>query len=239
MNSLRTVELVEARTLSPSVRALRFECVDGAALSYVPGQWLNFDVATEAGVMRRAYSIASAPSLERPAQFEIAVTRVDTGSGASRVLHALALGARCEVDGPHGFFTREQVRAQPALFVATGTGVCPFRAMLQDELRDSAGPRIELLFGCRSEADILFGDELRALARERERFSLHVTLSRGSAQWDGLRGYVQTHLTQLIDPSNKPHVYVCGLTKMVSEARRVLKEQLGYDRRMIHSERYD
>ena len=34
-------------------------------------------------------------------------------------------------------------------------------------------------------------------------------------------------------------IYVCGLTKMVSEVRRVAKQQLGYDRRAIHSERYD
>jgi ferredoxin-NADP reductase len=221
------------------VRALRFACVDGAPLDYVPGQWLNFDVPTDSGVARRAYSIASAPSAEHPEQFEIAVTLVDSGSGASRALHAFALGERCQIDGPHGFFTREQARALPAVLVATGTGVCPFRAMLQDELRDADGPRIELLFGCRTEQDILFREELETWARRHERFRLHVTLSRPSLGWLGLSGYVQLHLAQLIDTSNRPHVYVCGLTKMVSEVRRVLKDQLGYDRRLIHSERYD
>jgi CDP-4-dehydro-6-deoxyglucose reductase len=236
----KTVELVEATALSPGVKAFTFRMLDGAPLEYAAGQWLNFDIPTQAGVVRRAYSIASAPDGEHPDRFEIAVTRVEECGVASIALHDLALGARLEVDGPHGFFTREEnARALPALLVATGTGVCPFRAMLQDELRNPNGPPLRLLFGCRSEADILFRSEFDTWAATVPRFSLHVTLSQPSAAWSGLRGYVQRHLPVLIDANAKPHVYVCGLTKMVSEVRRVLKDDLGYDRRWIHSERYD
>jgi ferredoxin-NADP reductase len=240
MQSQRTVELVEAKALSSGVKAFVFRMLDGAPLDYAAGQWLNFDVATEAGVARRAYSIASAPDPEHPDRFEIAVTRVEEGGVASIALHELAAGARIEVDGPHGFFTREDAaRALPALLVATGTGVCPMRAMLQDELRNAEGPPLRLLFGCRSEADVLFRSELEAWAATSPRFSLHVTLSRPGEAWTGLRGYVQRHVPSLIDPAAKPHVYICGLTKMVTEVRRVLKDDLGYDRKMIHSERYD
>jgi ferredoxin-NADP reductase len=237
----REVELIAAQVLSATVRALTFRCRDGQPLGHVAGQWLNFDVPTAGGTVRRAYSIASAPpcSGDVQDQFEIAVTRVDDGEGASPALHALTLGSRLQVDGPHGFFTREDQRARPALFVGTGTGVCPLRAMLQDELRDAEGPALTLLFGCRSERDILFGDELRAWQERHARFALHVTLSRPPETWAGLRGYVQTHLAGLVGASDRPHVYVCGLTKMVAEVRRVLKEEHGYDRRMIHSERYD
>jgi ferredoxin-NADP reductase len=238
MASPRRVELLEAWPLSPSVRALRFGCADGKALEFVAGQWLNFDVPTPAGVVRRAYSIASAPDAEHAERFEIAVTEVGDGGGASRALHRLEPGAGVEVDGPHGFFTREGVHALPALFVGTGTGVCPLRAMLQEELRAVDGPPLHLLFGCRSEADMLWADELRDWARANPRFTLDVSLSRPSATWQGRRGYVQTHVTELAGTLH-PHVYVCGLNKMVSEVRRVLKQELGYDRRLIHSERYD
>jgi ferredoxin-NADP reductase len=239
MQSHRTVELLATGVLSPTVRVLRFRMLDGAPLAFVAGQWLNFDIETPQGVIRRAYSIATAPGLDHPECFEIAVTRVDAGGSASLALHALLPGARIQVDGPHGFFTREDTRARPALFVGTGTGVCPLRAMIQDELRSESGPKLVLLFGCRSRADILWGDELAAWAAQHPRFSLHVTLSRPDAGWGGLEGYVQRHLPELVNPAARPNVYVCGLTKMVSEVRRVLKDQLGYDRRMIHSERYD
>ena len=237
--SRRSAELLSVQTLSPTVKGFQWRCVDGASVSYVAGQWLNFDVPTLQGVVRRAYSIASAPNPSHPDRFETAVTRVLDGASASHALHALAPGARIDIDGPHGFFTREQVRHVPALFVATGTGLCPLRAMLEDELPGADGPPLTLLFGCRSEADILWREQLASWTRAYPRFSLHVTLSRPSATWTGLRGYVQQHIPQLIDPMHRPQVYVCGLTKMVSDVRQTLKQTLGYDRRLIHSERYD
>jgi ferredoxin-NADP reductase len=239
MTSHRTLELLSVQQLSPSVKALVLRCVDGQPLSYIAGQWLNFDVPTASGVVRRAYSIASAPNPEHPDRIEIAVTRVGDRGSASPALHALQPGARLEVDGPHGFFTREPTRALPALLIGTGTGVCPLRAMLEEELRQPDGPALELLFGCRTEADILWREQLQAWTKSHPRFSLHVSLSKPSAGWSGEHGYVQSHLVRLIDPSARPHVYVCGLTKMVSDVRRVLKEHLGYDRKLIHSERYD
>src|SRR5262245_21610150 len=166
MTTRRTAELLEARLLSPTVKSFEFRCTDGQPLAFVAGQWLNFDVPTEQGVLRRAYSIASAPRPQSPDRFEIAVTRVQDGGSASRALHELAPGARLEIDGPHGFFTREQERQLPALFVGTGTGVCPLRAMLEDELRDPSGPPLGLLFGCRTEADVLYHGQLEAWTAE-------------------------------------------------------------------------
>lgn len=238
MTSRGTARLCEMRTLSPTVKAFVFRRADGRPLPYLAGQWLNFDVPTPQGVVRRAYSIASAPDAEHPDRFELAVTRVEDGGAASQALHALSPGAELAIDGPHGFFTREQERESPALFVGTGTGVCPLRAMIQDELRAAEGPPLTLLFGCRTEADILWREELEAWAARHPRFSLHVTLSQPSPAWSGLRGYVQHHLSAVTDAS-KPHVYVCGLTKMITDVRKTLKQDLGYDRRMIHSERYD
>jgi NAD(P)H-flavin reductase len=188
--------------------------------------------------LRRAYSIASAPDPARLDELEIAVTRVADGA-ASGVLHALEPGAKVVVDGPHGFFTREDAHQTPALFIGTGTGVCPLRAMIEHELRSVEGPRLQLLFGCRSEADILWSQQFEDWARTHPRFGFHVTLSQPGPEWLGLRGYVQAHLPGLVGGEPRPHLYVCGLTRMVSEVRKIAKEQLGYDRRWIHSERYD
>ncbi len=232
----RQLVVLETRTLSPSVQALVFACVDGAPLGHVPGQWVNLHVNVADRVEKRAYSVASSPNPAHPERFEIAVTRVDDGS-VSLALHALRVGATLTMDGPHGFFTRER-HATPALFVATGTGVCPLRAMIEAELGEVTGPKLALLFGCRSEADLLYREQYETW-RSHSRFTLHVTLSQPSAAWQGLRGYVQTHLATLIDPAAKPHVYVCGLSRMVSEVRRTLKDELGFARQQIHSERYD
>lgn len=232
----RTVEVVEAETLSPSVRSLTF-CVLGSDCAYTAGQWVNLYVPTPQGPIMRAYSIASAPDRRQRDRFEIAVTYV-AGGPVSTALHALAVGARMEMDGPWGFFTREDGRGQPAVFVGTGTGLSPLRAMLQEEVVEQ-GPPLVLLFGCRTEADILYRDEIAAWAKQHPRFRYEVTLSRPSADWRGRTGYVQAHLAELVTPLKPAHVYVCGLSRMVKDVRRILKEDLGLDRKSIHTERYD
>jgi NAD(P)H-flavin reductase len=64
------------------------------------------------------------------------------------------------------------------------------------------------------------------------------TLSRGSDNWPGLRGYVQEHVRALAEGRTDMHAYVCGLDKMVSANRELLKS-LGWDRKSILYEKYD
>jgi CDP-4-dehydro-6-deoxyglucose reductase len=135
-------------------------------------------------------------------------------------LHALAPGDALQVDGPHGFFTRTGEAADaPTLFVATGTGIAPMRSMLRALASAShAQPPLVLLFGCRTAAD---------------------TLSRPPSGYTGRTGYVQAHVAELSAELPEGHVFVCGLGPMVNAVRALCKTELGYDRRRIHSERFD
>ncbi len=237
--------LTDARTLSPSVRSLTLTREDGAPFDFVPGQWVSLVLpgpAAEDGSpteLRRAYSIASPP--DGSSTFELAVTRVDDGKG-SLVLHALAVGASVRVIGPQGFFTRDAADPRPTLFVGTGTGVTPLRSMI----RASAGRGVPmaLLFGGRDEGDLLYRDELEALARKDPSLVVTQTLSRGTAAWSGRRGYVQLHAREMFESlaarsSAPPHVFVCGLEKMVGAVRALFRKELELPREQVHSERYD
>ena len=50
---------------------------------------------------------------------------------------------------------------------------------------------------------------------------------------------MQAQLVELVEAGGRPHVYVCGLSDMVNDVRAHLKQTLGYDRKHIHTERYD
>jgi ferredoxin-NADP reductase len=217
------------------VRSLGFALEEGP-LSFRAGQWVDVHVTTPQGPEKRAYSIASDP---REATLELSVTRVDEGL-VSPVLCDLPLGAEIEIDGPHGFFTRDEplLTSSPTLFVGTGTGLAPLRSMLSEAL-PREHPPLTLLFGCRSEADILWRSELEAWAAQYPNFRLEITLSRPDAGWRGRQGYVQTHVPELARALGAPQLFICGLNRMVSEVRAVCKQELGYDRKVIHTERYD
>lgn len=235
----RDATLIESKPLSPSVIGLTFRATDGLPWSFVPGQWVDVHLLVDGAPHKRAYSIASAPGSPKPDCLEFAVTRVD-GGAMSNALFALTLGARVEVDGPHGFFVRERAASsRPALFIATGTGLAPLRSMLQVETQQPDGPPLVLLFGCRTRDDILWRDELDAWIGRCSRLRVEVTLSRADHAWTGRRGYVQAHLADVLNGLDHPHVYICGLSRMVQDVRRSLKDSHGFDRTQIQSERYD
>lgn len=235
------VRLASARMIAPAVRHLVFERTDGAAFDFAPGQWVNLVLPADPGEIKRSYSIASAPD-GTPA-FDLAVTRVEGGPG-SAFLHTVEAGATLRAIGPHGLFTREGGDAAAALLVATGTGVAPFRAMLGAARRAESTAHLWLLFGARFEADILYREEFEALAAENPRFRYAVTLSRPGEGWGGRRGYVQAHagemLAGLAEASGQaPHVFICGLDRMVGSVKDLCRKDLGVERKHVHVERYD
>ncbi len=236
------VRLARARMLSPIVRELGFERVGTTdPFAFQAGQWVSLVLPLAEGEARRAYSIASPP--DATPGFEVAVTKVEDGPG-STFLHELPVGATIRAIGPQGFFTRPRAAGHPSLFVGTGTGVTPLRSMIKDALASGDQSPMRLLFGVRHEVDRLYRDELEALAALHPNFRVLYTISQPAADWTGLRGYVQTHAEPLwreleATGAGAPHVYICGLERMVGAVRDLLRKQMGVDRKQVHSERYD
>lgn len=242
-------ELDSAEWISPTVRALRFALPSGS-MAYEPGQWVNLFLpandSEEGETLTRAYSLASAGESGGSEFLEFAITRVEGGRG-SKTICELPVGSTVEVEGPFGIFTLARAeQASSILFVATGTGITPIRAMLQKELMSTSPRPVSLLFGCRRAEDVLFQSEFRRLANDYERFHYRVTLSQDPSVGDCDSGYVQRHLATCLDQlrgetsaEEKPHVFVCGLTEMVQGVRATLKSEHGYTRAQIHAERYD
>lgn len=235
--------LVASRRLAPAVRELVFERTDGKPFRFYPGQWVNLVLPLPTGEIKRAYSIASPPA-DGSHRFELAVTRVLGGPG-SEYLHDLPEGATLRTIGPQGLFTRKPDEAAPSLFIGTGTGVTPLRSMLAAAIAAGAGEPLWLLFGARHEEDVLYREELEALARTHGNIRYEITLSRPGPDWTGRSGYVQAHLPELLGALRgttgavTPHAYVCGLDRMVSSVREHLRNELGLDRKHVHAERYD
>lgn len=231
--------------LTPAVRELTFERVDGRPMEFEPGQWVNMIlpvVVGDASDIKRSYSIASPP--DGTPRFAVAVTHVHGGPGLSW-LHAVEPGTALGFIGPQGFFTRPVASAPPSLMVATGTGVTPMRSMLLAAVAAGSRAPAWLLLGVRREADLLYGEELAALAAARPFLRFDATLSQPGEGWTGRHGYVQTHVRAMweelsrLAPGTTPHVYVCGLERMVGSVRELLRKDMGLPRQQVHSERYD
>lgn len=234
--------LISARLVTPRVRELVFER-DGAPFNFQSGQWVSVVLPLnddKGRPLRRSYSVASVPA-PGASRFELVVTKVDGGIG-STFLHELAVGAKVEVKGPQGMFLRP-VDVGPSLFIATGTGVAPFRGMIHDALVAGRTEPLWILFGVRTLNDAMYREEFEALAAKHSNVRLMLSLSRPTDGWSGRTGYVQTHALSLWNElkalTPTPHAYVCGVKKMLLEVREVLKTQGGADRKQLHLESYD
>jgi NAD(P)H-flavin reductase len=246
--------LVEASDLSPTVRRLVLEATDGP-FEWAAGQYVELRAPDDPN-LDLPLSIASASDPNRPGRFELAVVR----SANTEALLALGPGAELEARGPEGSFTRIVSPARSALLVGAGTGVAPLRAMLQEEFRGAGDAQVILLFGARSEPDVLWRDEFEALAARAPRFRFEPTLSSPSAGWTGRRGWVQEHLVELgrrltseasdersewrarrdggLAHKRAFQAYVCGHDAMVKDCALLLERDLAVPSESIFIEQY-
>ncbi len=189
---------------------------------------------------RRTFSIASAP--QETARLQM-TTRL-TGSALKRGLAEIPLGAPVELLGPSGSFTLHAEPAIPAVFIAGGIGITPFRSMILDAAARSLPHPITLIYSNRHLEGAAFHDELQQLASTSKNFKYVPTLTQADKSphsWNGERRYVNAEfLRDHAGDLGKPIFYlagppglVAGVSKTVTAAgvnpERVLAEEFeGY-----------
>src|SRR6202789_186995 len=150
--------LAESIEIAPNTRHFEFEALDWQA-AFVPRQFLSSTAPIGEDEITRAFSIASPPDGNR---FALCANLVQDGH-LSPFLFLLKPGDEISFKGPYGaFILRRPV--SDSIFVATGTGIAPFRSILLSKLQENPDRRFILIFGVRHEQGLLYHGEFRALA---------------------------------------------------------------------------
>jgi CDP-4-dehydro-6-deoxyglucose reductase, E3 len=220
---------------SDRTKHLEIGTSNGGGFHFSPGQFISIHMRTNGRQYARAYSIASALRADR--RFELCM-REAADDPATAWLNELKAGDAIEFTGPFGYFRLRQPPDAVSAFVATGTGIAPVRAMVQQFYARPGAGEAWLIFGVRHKADILYREEFEARQRENPNFHFIPTLSQAEADWTGHRGYVQTHIQKYLAGKRGLHVYVCGTPQMVNEVRQLLLS-MGYGRDAVSYERLE
>jgi NAD(P)H-flavin reductase len=211
---------------------LRVDCE--RPFHFEPGQYVSLHRQENGKEIIRHFSIASPPTADNRIELCIAEGTPIARQGGS----GPRAGESVRLSGPGGSFRLREPLAGDLLFIATGTGISPFRPMIARALEiGAAGERVDLLYGIRTQDDILFRSELETLARRDPRFHFHPTLSRPAPGWLGLVGHVQTHLPLALAGRTDLDVYLCGRKDMLHAMRPLLAGH-GVAADRIHHERY-
>jgi NAD(P)H-flavin reductase len=173
----------------------------------------------------RNYSVASWP--DGTNKFELIITYLKGGAMSEYLFNEAKVGDEFIYRGPMGVFTLpDNIMDRDIYFVSTGSGISPFRSMI-NYLYENKVPfkNIKLFFGTRTEDDIVYRKEMEKIQEELPNFEFIPTLSREDKPGFA-KGYVHDHYLPLIDSSEeKPWVYYCGWDRMIQEGRNHLSER--------------
>jgi hypothetical protein len=147
-----------------------------------------------------------------------------------------------ELRGPiGGHFIWSTDDGGPVLLVGGGSGVVPLACMLRHRAARSSSAPMTLVASARTIADLIYGDELRALDTRNDGFHFLPTLTRATHAAPGIRlgridaSLITTALTSLSAPPKV--VFVCGTNAFVETAASTLLG-LGLPPTVIRTERY-
>lgn len=222
---LQSIALFEAKTLpcrishleklAPDVLKVILRLPPRATLNFIPGQYI---VVIGPGGVRRSYSLANAPKKENT--LELHIRAVEQGVMSQYWFERSALNDLLRIYGPQGTFFLRNVAKRDLIFLATGTGFAPVKAML--EALPSLGPdqrpaSITVVWGARQTQDFYF--DVPSLPGIHKYIPV---LSKGDVTWQGERGHVQEVLLRHFSDLDNAIVYACGSASMIQSAKSML-----------------
>ena len=235
-----TMTLEDAYMISPHVKHFIFKTPLETTLNYLPGQFITIYFELDGKELHRSYSIANPPGSDH--RIELAAGFVENGPGTT-LLFQLNPGDSVQANGPFGRLILKETLLKRYIFVATSTGITPYRAMLPElkqRLRDYPDLSLVFLQGVQTTEDLLYHKEFMSFASECPRVLYRAQLSREKQQpfiEPNHAGYVQQAFPALALEPTHDLVYLCGNPSMIDEAFGWLK-QCGFSPQQIIREKY-
>jgi CDP-4-dehydro-6-deoxyglucose reductase len=203
--------------LAPDVLNVMLRLPPTADFSFVPGQYI--DVIGPKSI-RRSYSIANSGFSNK--ELELHIRSVSDGALSHFWFNQAKLSDLLRLHGPLGTFFLRETAGIDLIFLATGTGIAPIKAMLESmtNLPETQIPKsLTVLWGGRQSRDLYI--DLAGIPGK------HIYLpvqSRPHKDWTGATGYVQDVLIRSTPDLKNAAVYACGSENMIHSARARLIE---------------
>jgi CDP-4-dehydro-6-deoxyglucose reductase len=241
IESLGDVQLFPARTapcriqslerLSSDVIKVVLRLPPASVFGFHPGQYI--DVIGAEG-LRRSYSVANAPNAAK--LIELHVREVADGAMSRYWFEQAKSNDLLRFNGPIGTFFLRDIAGKDLVFLATGTGMAPVKAMLEGLRAISDGtnkPRsVTVYWGGRTPQDLYWDPTSLDLD-----MNYVPVLSRAGPEWSGSRGHIQDVLLATTPDLSQTMVYACGSDAMIHSARKQLTAN-GLPDKCFHSDAF-
>jgi CDP-4-dehydro-6-deoxyglucose reductase len=209
---------------APDVAIVTLQLPANEALAYRAGQYVEFLLKDG---KRRAYSLACAPTLERP--LELHIRHLPGGLFTDHVFGAMKERDILRFEGPLGTFFLREESDKPIVLLASGTGFAPVKALVEHLMHLKSTRPVRLYWGGRRPQDLYMDELCQAWTTTLPDFTYVPVVSDALPEdnWTGRTGYVHAAVMQDIPDLSGWQVYACGAPVMVDAARNEYVAQCG------------
>lgn len=205
--------------LNHSVIEVSLRLPPNSNFGYNSGQYVNIIK----GLIKRSYSVANA--YRESGLLTFFIKKFENGQMSKYWFEEARINDLLRIEGPIGSFFLRDFEVENIIFMATGTGVAPIKAILEslgESPKKILNKKIWIFVGARYENDIFWQpNEFSGLLN----LKYIPVLSRASDDWNGERGYIQDTIIKNNIQLENSQVYACGSNSMIESARKLLLEK--------------
>ena len=220
------LQVTDIKELSKDTKLFRFTSAkfNKPLAPFRAGQYIGLIVDINGVRTSRPFSLVSSPN--QLAYYELGVKRKESGFVSIYLLDKLKVGDILEATEPLGDLYYNRIfHGKDLVFIAGGSGITPFISMLRDITEQNLKLNVWLFFGCLTEDDILFREELEDIQRRRPNIKIHYILSEPGLGWDGACGFItKEKILDEIKSTEKKFFYIVGNRAMYSFIQEQLEE---------------
>ncbi len=215
-------------------RSYVLKAEDGCAY-FIAGQYVTVFVTVDGKTYSRPYSVSTSPKDSLKGIYRITVKAVEGGIVSDYIFENFKVGTQVITSDPRGNFIYEPLRdSSHVLGIAGGSGITPFISMAKAIAEGDEDFSLTILYGCKTEEEILFKDELDALCNSCEKIKVVYVLSEeDKPQFE--KGFINERLIRKYIYEIPSSVFICGPQAMISFVKSEL-EGLELERKYIRSE---
>ncbi|CAJ1902293.1 FAD-binding oxidoreductase [Aeromonas jandaei] len=193
--------------------------LSGSLPPVLAGQCITLYTEIDGKPHCRAYTLSSSP---QDACWQVTIK--DVGLVSHHLHQTLQVGDKIRVDGPFGDFNLTALPCERPLLLSAGSGITPMWAILRDELAKRPDADIRFIHSARSPADVIFADDLAALAAAHAgvRHALILEETPTAHPWVGR--LTADMLKELAPDLLARHVYLCGPAPYMTAVSTMLAE---------------
>ncbi|MFX1410539.1 MAG: flavin reductase family protein [Promethearchaeota archaeon] len=206
------LQVSDVQQISHDTKLYRFVSANPKKLlaPFRAGQYIGLTVEVNGVRTSRPFSLVSSPN--QLAYYELGIKRKEGGFVSPYILDNIKVGDILEATEPMGNLCYNRIfHGKDLVFIAGGSGITPFISMIRNISERMLNLNVWLIFGCLTEKDILFRDELKDIQARRSNIRIKYILSEPGSEWIGACGFItKEEILKEIGSAVDKYFYVVG-----------------------------